>query len=61
MQMAVGFSLILLVLVVNVPFLQPIFNTSALSLAQWGIVVAFALMPALAEEITKWWLRRQKI
>jgi Ca2+-transporting ATPase len=61
MQMAVGFSLILLVLVVNVPFLQPIFNTSALSLAQWGIVVAFAFVPAIAEEITKWWLRRQKI
>ncbi len=59
MQYAVGFSIVLLLLVVNVPFLQPIFNTHFLSLNEWAIVVGFALIPAIAEEITKIYLRWQ--
>ncbi len=57
MQYAVGLSLTLLFLVVNVPFLQPIFNTRFLSLTEWGIVVGLALVPAISEEITKAYLR----
>ena len=57
MQYAVGLSLALLLLVVNVPFLQPIFNTHFLGLTEWGVVVGLALIPAVAEEITKGWLR----
>jgi len=58
MQYAVGFSLILLLLVVNVPFLQPIFNTFFLTPREWGVVIGLALLPAIAEEITKAFLRR---
>lgn len=57
MQYAVGFSVVLLLLVVNVPFLQPIFNTHFLSLKEWGVVIGMAFIPAIAEELTKTYLR----
>jgi Ca2+-transporting ATPase len=58
MQYAVGFSILLIALVVNIPFLQPIFNTHFLSLTEWLIVIGFAFIPAISEEITKFFLRR---
>jgi Ca2+-transporting ATPase len=57
MQYAVGLSIILLLLVVNVTFLQPIFNTSFLAAREWLIVVGLALVPATSEELTKLYLR----
>ena len=60
MQYAVGLSITLLLLVSAVPFLQPIFNTHFLSVREWGVVLGLALMPAVAEEITKFFLRRSK-
>ncbi len=57
MQLAVGLSIVLLLVVVNVPFLQPIFNTNFLSLAEWTVVIGLALVPAIVEEITKVYLR----
>src|SRR5215216_1107122 len=60
MQYAVGLSIALLLLVCSVPFLQPIFNTHFLSLREWAIVVGLALIPATAEELTKFYLRRSK-
>jgi Ca2+-transporting ATPase len=60
MQYAVGLSIVLLLLVSSVPFLQPIFNTHFLSLREWLIVIGLALVPATAEEITKFFLRRSK-
>ena len=60
MQAAVGLSIVLLLLVVNVPFLQPIFNTHFLTGTEWMIVLALALFPAVAEEITKFFLRRSE-
>ncbi|MBM3180281.1 MAG: cation-translocating P-type ATPase [Chloroflexi bacterium] len=60
MQYAVGLSITLLLLVSAVPFLQPIFNTHFLSAREWGVVLGLALMPAVAEEITKFFLRRSK-
>jgi Ca2+-transporting ATPase len=59
MQYAVSFSIVMLLLVVNVPFLQPIFNTHFLTGTEWLIVLSLALIPAVAEEITKFFLRRQ--
>ena len=59
MQYAVGFSIFLVVLVVNVPFLHPIFNTHYLSLREWSFVIGLALIPAISEEITKFFLRRK--
>jgi P-type Ca2+ transporter type 2C len=58
MQYAVGLSIVLLILVVYVPFLQPIFNTHAPSLTEWMLVIGLALIPAIAEEITKFFLRK---
>ncbi len=56
MQYAVGLSIVLLLLVVNVPFLQPVFNTHFLSPVEWAVVLGLALVPAVSEEITKAYL-----
>lgn len=60
MQYAVGISITLLLLVCAIPFLQPIFNTHALTLREWLVVIGLALLPAIAEEITKFFLRLSK-
>jgi Ca2+-transporting ATPase len=57
MQYAVGLSLVLMMLVINVPFLQPIFNTHYLNLKEWGVVLGLAILPAIVEELTKMYLR----
>jgi Ca2+-transporting ATPase len=57
MQIAVGLSIALLLLVVNVPFLQPIFNTHYLAGKEWLVVLGLAIFPAIAEEFTKMYLR----
>lgn len=61
MQVAVGASIVLLLLVCVLPPLQQVFNTHFLSAREWGIVLGLALIPALAEEITKFFLRRRAI
>ena len=60
MQGAVLLSFILLLLVVNVPFLQEIFNTTFLTLREWLVVVGLALVPSLFEEIRKMVLQSRK-
>ncbi len=60
MQYAVGLSISLLLLVVSVPFLQPIFNTHFMSGREWTMVLGLALIPAICEEITKFVLRRRE-
>jgi len=57
MQYAVGLSIFLMLLVVTVPFLQPIFNTHFMTGTEWLIVLGLALIPAVSEEITKAFLR----
>jgi Ca2+-transporting ATPase len=59
MQAAVGLSIILLLLVINVPFFQPIFNTHFMAPVEWLVVVGLALIPAVSEEFTKLYLRRK--
>jgi len=59
MQYAVGLSIFLLLIVVNVPFLRPVFNTHPLLPVEWTVVVGLALIPAVSEEVTKWALRRR--
>ena len=59
MQAAVGLSITLLILVVSVPFLQPIFNTHFPNTPEWITVLLLALIPATSEEITKAILRRR--
>lgn len=60
MQYAVSLSILLLLLVINVPFLQPVFNTHFLSLTEWLVVLGLSLIPAITEEITKYFLRRRE-
>jgi Ca2+-transporting ATPase len=57
---AVTLSAALLFLVVNVPFLQKIFETTFLTAKEWLVVFSFALIPAVAEELTKLYLRARK-
>jgi Ca2+-transporting ATPase len=60
MQYAVGASMALLILVCVVPPLQPIFNTHNPTAAEWLVVLSLAVIPAIAEEITKFFLRRHE-
>ena len=53
MQVAILISLVLLLLVVNVPFLQEIFDTTFLSFREWLVAVGLALVPSVFEEIKK--------
>jgi Ca2+-transporting ATPase len=59
MQYAVGLSIVLTLSVVILPFLQPIFNTHMPTAQEWAVIVVLATLPAIAEEITKFFLRRQ--
>ncbi|OGO38688.1 MAG: ATPase [Chloroflexi bacterium RBG_16_57_11] len=59
MQYAVGLSIVLMLLVVSVSFLQPIFNTQLMTGKEWLVVLGLSLIPAIAEEITKVYLRLQ--
>ena len=59
-QYAVGASILLLLLMCTVPFLQTIFNTNFMSLREWVVVLGLALIPAVSEEITKLFSRLAK-
>ncbi len=54
MQYAVGFSIVLLLVVVYVPFLQPIFNTVPLTWEHWRLLIPLILIPSIAAEFQKW-------
>jgi Ca2+-transporting ATPase len=58
MNIAVLTSLVLLLLVIYVPFLQPIFNTTALTWDQWQYVLPLIFIPAFAAESGKPLLNR---
>jgi Ca2+-transporting ATPase len=58
MQYAVAASLVLLVLVIYVPFLQPIFNTVPMGLREWLVLLPLIFIPSVAAEVTKWFLRK---
>ena len=53
MNLAVLSSSVLLLIVVYVPFLQPIFNTTPLGWAQWQYILPLIFIPALVAETTK--------
>jgi Ca2+-transporting ATPase len=56
---AVATSLLLLVGVIYIPFLQPIFNTVPLGFAEWQIVLPLLFVPAIVAELTKWFMSRR--
>ena len=53
MNWAVVTSAILLLAVIYIPFLQPIFDTVPLGLAQWQYIAPMLLVPSIAAEVTK--------
>jgi Ca2+-transporting ATPase len=50
---AIASSLLLLMLVIYVPFLQPIFNTEPLGWEQWRIMLPLLFIPAVVAEMMK--------
>jgi Ca2+-transporting ATPase len=58
MNWAVLGSLVLIMLVVYVPFLQPIFNTAPLGWEHWLEVIPLILIPSIAAELTKAAIRK---
>ncbi len=59
MQYAVASSLVILLAIIYVPFLDPIFDTTFLSIVDWLIMLPLILTPSIAAEITKIFIRRQ--
>ena len=60
MNLAVISSLVLLLGVIYVPFLRPIFDTVALDMQQWEIILPLLLVPSIAAEVTKAIASRKK-
>lgn len=58
MNVAVMISTVLLLVVVFFPPFQGVFDTTSLTWLQWEIVLPLSVLPAVAAEITKWFIRR---
>jgi Ca2+-transporting ATPase len=58
MNIAVLVSATLLLAVVYIPGLQGIFETETLGIEHWQYILPLCLLPAVAAEITKWFLLR---
>lgn len=54
MNMAVLASLVLVLAVIYVPFLNPVFQTTPLSLNEWGLILPLFLIPSVVAELTKY-------
>jgi len=61
MQYAVLASIVLLLAVIYIPFLNPIFDTLPLAWLDWAEIVPLMLVPSVAAEITKFVLRRSTL
>jgi Ca2+-transporting ATPase len=49
----VSLSVVLLIGVIYLPFLQPIFNTVALGAREWLVMLPLLVTPSVAAEVTK--------
>jgi len=58
MQYAVLSSLAILLAIIYVPFLDPVFGTTFLTVEDWAIMLPLILVPSIAAEINKWILRK---
>jgi len=54
---ATVFSFVMLLIVLYVPFLNIIFEVTKLGLQPWGYIIGFGLLPLIAAEISKAYLR----
>ena len=53
MQYAVLSSMAIILGIIYIPALDPVFNTTFLTLTDWGIIIPLMLLPFIASEITK--------
>ena len=60
MQRAVGLSIVLILAVIYVPFLQEAFDTVALTLNHWLILLPLIIIPSAVAEISKFFVRRSE-
>jgi Ca2+-transporting ATPase len=58
MQWAVLASLAIIMAIIYVPFLDPIFDTTFLTLREWEVILPLVFVPAIVAELTKWVWRR---
>ena len=58
MQWAVLASVVIVLSIIYVPFLDPIFDTAFLGLNEWLVMLPLILMPSITAEIYKAFLRR---
>jgi len=58
MNIAVAASAALVFMVIYIPFFNPIFQTEPLTLTEWELVLPLLLVPSIAAEITKFFLRQ---
>jgi Ca2+-transporting ATPase len=56
MNYAVLASLAMVLLVVYVPFLNPIFKTQPLGWEQWQLILPLLLIPSIVAELVKWYM-----
>lgn len=61
MNWAVLISFVLILLVIYVPFLQPIFNTRTLSWTQWLEMIPLILLPSVAAEVLKYITYKKRV
>jgi Ca2+-transporting ATPase len=61
MNWAVLASLVLIIAVVYVPFLQPIFNTTAIDFTHWLMILPLILLPSIVAELSKVLITRRKL
>ena len=58
LNLAIGWELVMLALILYVPVLERVFGTVALPLNDWLIIIAAALTISPVLELTKWLERR---
>lgn len=58
MQWAVLASLVILLAIIYLPFLDPIFDTAFLGWREWAVMIPLLLLPSVVAEATKPFLRR---
>jgi len=58
MQYAVLSSLVIVLAIIYLPFLNVVFSTTFLGLQEWLVMVPLILLPSIAAEVNKWFLRR---
>lgn len=61
MQWAVLASLVILLAIIYLPFLDPIFDTAFLGWREWVVMIPLLLLPSVVAEATKPFLRRQRL